>query len=548
MSTSAYLDGAKFADMIKAGAANLRIHAEAINDLNVFPIPDGDTGDNMLLTMLGGSDAANTSINDLSKASRAIADGMLLGARGNSGVILSQFFDGIADGFKGVCEADADKMGSALLEGVKRAYGAVMSPAEGTILTVARCAAEYASNTKSESPDGVLKDFIDEAKRTLEKTPDMLPVLKKAGVVDSGGAGLIYIAEGMLKGYNGEISEYSFKEDAFDTKQDSVDIEAFTEESILEFGYCTEVLLRLQTAKTDVDAFDVKVIKEYLATIGDSIVAFKTGSAVKIHVHTMTPDKVLSFCQKYGEFLKVKIENMSLQHNNLLEDVPAATVVETSERKQYGVVAVASGDGIKELFSELGADIIVDGGQSMNPSAEAFIEAYRAVNAETVFVLPNNSNIVLAAKQAANMYTDSDIRVIETKSVGDGYAVLAMLSFDSDDADEIENSMIESIEGVVTAEISKSVRDACDVKAGEYIGFVGKDILTSNDTRLDAACSTSDKLNASDYEVCMIIRGEGVPEDEAEKFGAYITQNSPMTEIYHIDGKQGIYDYIIVLQ
>ena len=548
MSTSAYLDGAKFADMIKAGAANLRIHAEAINDLNVFPIPDGDTGDNMLLTMLGGSDAANTSINDLSKASRAIADGMLLGARGNSGVILSQFFDGIADGFKGVCEADADKMGSALLEGVKHAYGAVMSPAEGTILTVARRAAEYASNTKSESPDGVLKDFIDEAKRTLEKTPDMLPVLKKAGVVDSGGAGLIYIAEGMLKGYNGEISEYSFKEDAFDTKQDSVDIEAFTEESILEFGYCTEVLLRLQTAKTDVDAFDVKVIKEYLATIGDSIVAFKTGSAVKIHVHTMTPDKVLSFCQKYGEFLKVKIENMSLQHNNLSEDVPAATVVETSERKQYGVVAVASGDGIKELFSELGADIIVDGGQSMNPSAEAFMEAYRAVNAETVFVLPNNSNIVLAAKQAANMYTDSDIRVIETKSVGDGYAVLAMLSFDSDDADEIENSMIESIEGVVTAEISKSVRDACDVKAGEYIGFVGKDILTSNDTRLDAACSTFDKLNASDYEVCMIIRGEGVPEDEAEKFGAYITQNSPMTEIYHIDGKQGIYDYIIVLQ
>lgn len=541
-----YLDGIKFADMIKAGVANLKVHAKAVNDLNVFPIPDGDTGDNMLLTVLGGSGALSDVSQDISKVSRAVADGMLLGARGNSGVILSQFFDGIAQGFSGVLEADAKKVSEALLEGVKHAYDAVMCPTEGTILTVVKNSAQFASENKAETPDDVLKLFIEEAKRTLDKTPDMLPVLKKAGVVDSGGAGLIYIVEGMLKGYNGEVSDLNFEDDAFEPTE-SVDIDAFTEDSVLEFGYCTEILLRLQKIKTDPETFDINIIKDFLATVGDSVVAFKTGSAVKIHVHTHTPDKVLSFCQQYGEFLKVKIENMSLQHNNLSED-SAAVQSENVERKPYGIVAVASGEGVKEMFRELGADVIVDGGQSMNPSAEAFIDAYKSACADTIFVLPNNSNIILAAKQAASIYKDADIRVIETKTIGDGYAVLSMLCIDGDDTDAIEAEMKESMVGVVTAEVSQSVRDTNEVKAGEYIGFVGKDIIASSKTRLEAACGTADAVNASEYEVCMIIRGKGVPEAEAEQLGAYITNARPLAEIYYINGEQDIYDYIIVLQ
>jgi DAK2 domain fusion protein YloV len=297
------LDGKMYAEMINAGAANLKAHAQEINDLNVFPIPDGDTGDNMLSTIMGGVSDTEEADESIGEAARRASDGMLLSARGNSGVILSQFFEGMAGGFKGMDEADSRAFAKAFQSGVAQAYGAVMVPAEGTILTVIREATEYASSRNTETPKEFLLEFIEEAKRSLERTPELLPVLKKAGVVDSGAAGLIYIIDGMIRAVCGETAD--LVSGVVAEKAQKIDLDAFGPDSVLEFGYCTELLLRLMNAKTDVDAFEVKTISDYLQTIGDSVVAVKNGSVVKIHVHTMTPYKVLEFCQQFGEYLTV---------------------------------------------------------------------------------------------------------------------------------------------------------------------------------------------------------------------------------------------------
>ena len=540
------IDGMLFAKMVQAGCSNLRVHAQTVNNLNVFPIPDGDTGSNMLLTIMGGADAAGKGVESLGETARRISDGMLLAARGNSGVILSQIFEGIADGFAGKDTADNSDIITAFGKGVQHSYSAVMEPAEGTMLTVMRCATEYISDKAAADIEMLLRDFLGEAKRTLQQTPEMLPVLKKAGVVDSGGAGLICILEGMLGVLTGEESVADIQ--PLQTEEPEYDLNLFTEDSVLEYGYCTELLLRLQRCKTDSENFKVDVLTEYLKGIGDSVVAFKIGSIIKIHIHTMTPDKVLAFCQQYGEFLKIKIENMSLQHNNTITDGIQVSVKPQRERKAYGVVAVASGGGIKQLFSERGADAIVDGGQSMNPSAEEFLEAFRQTNADTIFVLPNNGNIILTAKQAAGMYKESDVRVIDSRTVGDGYAALSMLSFESRNTDEIQEALTEAMQGVITAEISKSVRDTEGVRAGEYIGFVGRDILTAKENRFDAVCETVEKLSEKEFEICILLRGKDADAAEAENVERHILTRYPGKEVYVIDGMQEIYDYILILE
>lgn len=542
------LDGILFARMINSGAANLKAHAQEINDLNVFPIPDGDTGDNMLLTMMGGVHHDNATSDALNEMANRVSSGMLLSARGNSGVILSQFFEGIKNGFSGLESADTKEIGEAFRQGVMQAYNSVMTPTEGTILTVVREATEYACEKNTESAEEFLNAFIDEAKRSLARTPELLPVLKKAGVVDSGAAGLIYIVDGMMKAVVGDdVADLADVSE----RTDRVDLDAFTEDSVLEFGYCTELLVRLQNAKTDISTFDVKVITDFLETVGDSIVTVRNGSIVKLHVHTMTPGKVLDFCQQYGEFLKVKVENMSLQHNSTVteEEADAPTV---KERKRYGVVAVCSGEGLKETFRERGADVIVDGGQSMNPSAEDFIKAFDEVNADVIFVYPNNGNIVLTAEQAAHLYEGSDVRVIESTTIGAGYASLSMLDTSSDDADMIAEELREAMEGVVTAEISHCVRDASldgtQLHTGEYIGFVGKSLLGANDSRFSAVCETIDKIGLSGYDVCILICGKEASEEEASEIEKYISSNYRGKEVYVINGGQDVYDYIIIIE
>ena len=543
------IDSALLAKLIRGGIENLSRHVEEVNDLNVFPIPDGDTGSNMLLTIRGGEKIIPGDGEDIGSSSRKMADGMLLSARGNSGVILSQFADGIACGMDGCRTVGADGLARSLKCGVEHAYAAVMEPVEGTILTVVREAAEYAAANCGEDISALVDGFIYQARKTLAETPDMLPVLKKAGVVDSGGAGLIYIAEGMAAVLNGGETAYSDPNPPLPGAKE-LDLDLFNEDSVLEFGYCTELLLRLQRAKTDPENFDADVIKDFLRTVGDSIVCFKTGSIVKIHVHTAQPYKVLEFCQRFGEYLTVKVENMSLQHNNLHD---GSKIAETKkDRVPYGIVAVASGEGIKQTFCDMGADIIVDGGQSMNPSADDFIEAFKKVNADTVIVMPNNSNVILAARQAANMYKESDVRVLESKSIGDGYAALTMLNTDSGDTDAIMRELSEAMSGVVTASVSRCSRsaemDGFLLKEGQYIGFVGKEIISADNDRFDTACMLADKLDFTGHEICIVVRGKDSDPGEAEDIAEHIRRSRRGCEVFVLNGGQDIHSYILIVE
>ena len=541
------LDGILYARMVNSGAANLKAHVKEINDLNVFPIPDGDTGDNMIMTMMGGVHHDLDDRVNLSEVACRVSGGMLLSARGNSGVILSQFFEGIKNGFSGISSADIKQMGDAFRHGVSQAYSSVMTPTEGTILTVVREATEYACSQNTKTAEDFLNAFIEEAKRSLERTPDLLPVLKKAGVVDSGAAGLIYIIDGMMKAVIGEdVSDFS---GAVERPQE-LDLDAFDEDSVLEFGYCTELLVRLQNAKVDIASFDVKVITDYLQTIGDSIVTVRNGTIVKLHVHTMTPQKVLDFCQQYGEFLKVKIENMSLQHNSTVTEEKEDD--SENEHRKYGVVAVACGEGLKQTFRDRGADVIVDGGQSMNPSAEDFIEAFDKVNADVIFVFPNNGNIILTAQQAAHLYDKSDVRIIASKNIGEGYSSLSMLDTNSGDTDIIVEELQMAMDGVVTAEISHCIRDAkmgtVEVHTGDYIGFVCKELLAANANRLTAVLETFDALNFSKYAFGILIFGKDAISAETQQIEEYVHDKYRGKEFYVIDGGQEVYDYIIILE
>lgn len=544
------INASLFRQMLLSGASSLKQHVSEINALNVFPIPDGDTGDNMLLTIMGGVTSAETEpAESVSEAARKAADAMLLSARGNSGVILSQFFDGIAAGLDGLNAANASQLAHALQSGVQRAYGAVLEPVEGTILTVARDAATYAEAQGGDSPEQVLFHFTEEAVRSLERTPELLPVLKQAGVVDSGGAGLLRIAEGMRLAAEGRpVPDESVPLHSAPNAAE-LDLNRFTEDSVLEFGYCTELLLRLQNAKTDVAAFRVETITDYLQTIGESVVSFRTGSVVKIHVHTKTPDKVLAFCQQFGEFLTVKIENMSLQHNNL--DIPRPEKPK-QERKPFAIVAAAPGAGIQNMFRELGADAIVDGGQSMNPSAADFLEAFDAVNANTIFVLPNNGNVLLTARQAAKLYKDADVRVLESKSLGEGHAALTMFAPEIGDADKIERQLTEAMQGVVTAAVSACSRDTeadgFSLYKGESIGFAGDRILSADHDRADAARRLLDAVGLDRKEICILIYGKDADAKETEAVCSYAAQKYPACELYQVNGEQEIFPYIFIIE
>lgn len=551
MTDSGRIEGRDFARMVALGAENLGAHADEVNDLNVFPIPDGDTGVNMLRTIRGGVRCAE---GELSEVSDMVSEGMLMSARGNSGVILSQFFDGIAKGFASLESADVHELGHAFLLGVEHAYSAVLEPTEGTILTVIREATHKACESAAKTPAEFMDAFIAEAKASLSRTPSLLPVLKQAGVVDSGGAGLVYIAEGMYRGLGGEQPSEAVAPSGSETvREDDVDLDAFDENSILTYGYCTELLVRLQRCKVDVESFDVTRVTEALEDIGDSVAAVKHGSILKLHVHTKTPDMVLSLCRKYGEFLKVKIENMSLQHNEIERAAAASgSSAEPRELKKFGVVAVACGEGIKRTFRELGADVLVDGGQSMNPSAEELLSAYREACAETVIVFPNNSNVYLAAMQAAQLCDFCSVRVIDSKTVGAGYAALSMLDLTSGDTETVVRILNEAMEGVETVEVSRCVRDAVfggeSLCEGDYIGFSGKSILSRSKSRRDAAIGAIDALGVDGRSICIILCGEDADAREADALYDAICEKYGSLEVYMIDGGQRVYDYVIVLE
>ncbi|MCR5636596.1 MAG: DAK2 domain-containing protein [Clostridiales bacterium] len=546
------LNGALFADMIRGGAQKLNNNRTLVNDLNVFPVPDGDTGDNMYMTIDSGSAALNGEKADsLEHASSCVAKGMLLGARGNSGVILSRIFAGIARGFLGAHSADVGLLANAFSNGVEEAYSAVSQPVEGTILTVYKEAVSFANSKMNESStiDSYFTDFTAELKRSLERTPEKLAVLKDAGVVDSGGAGFVYIAEGMKDVLNGVRISYDNR-DAVPTAR-RIDFSLFTEDSELEYGYCTEFLLRLQNKKTDISQFDTDAFRMYLEQHGNSVVAFKDGSIIKAHIHTQDPGKILSYCRDFGEFLTVKIENMALQHNEIEAQKDYIPKVEKS-RKKYGIVCVAAGSGIKSTFSSLGADIVVDGGQSMNPSAENLIEAFERVNAETIIVFPNNKNIILTAKQAAELYDKSDVIIINTKTIGEGYAALSMLDTSSDDNGIIEAELNEAAQNVVTGMVSRATRttkkDGVDIVKDDYIGFTEDRVYTDSLCRKQAVTDLAKRLNAQNYDIMLLVCGTQTNEEEVNELYKTLCDEYKKTEIITIDGGQPVYDYIMILE
>lgn len=540
------INGQALKTMLLGGAAVLSENSSIVNELNVFPVPDGDTGYNMLKTLEGGlKNLKLVDSDDVGEVISSFASGTLLGARGNSGVILSQIFKGISNGLKNVKEADALQLKLAFEEGVKCAYKAVERPVEGTILTVYREATEALSSVNElTSIDELLRIHVENAQKTLVKTKEMLPVLREADVVDSGGAGYLYIAEGFIKALTGE--EIAVTLDDFSEEQtEELDFSLFTKDSVMKYGYCTEFILRLQSSKVDVDNFDTAVIVDYLKSIGgDSIVACKTDDAVKVHVHTFTPGLVLQEAQKYGEFLSLKIENMTLQHSETKKKAP---------KKRVAVAAVASGEGLEELFKDLGADGIVNGGQTSNPSAGDFIKVFDELNAENILVLPNNSNVLLAAKQAADMYKNSNVIVINTKTIQEGYVALSLINTSVEDLQEHVEEIHDELSSVVGIDVTYAVRNATiggkTVIKGDYMGISKKELLASAPEKVATAVkSLQNVANIEDKELITVFFGSDVTEEEKTDLETEIAKNFPDQEFIPYEGGQEVYSFLIVIE
>ena len=546
------LNGALFADMIRCGAKNLAEKKEIVNELNVFPVPDGDTGDNMSLTI--NSAASSEDIDDpvsLAKTSDAVMRAVLLGARGNSGVILSRIFAGLAKGLEEKVEANLQEFDNAMQMAVSEAYSAVAKPVEGTILTVIRDGVNSAH--KEMTSETTFEDYFEflarEMKRSVDRTPELLPSLKEAGVVDSGGVGLLYIFEGMQFAFDGEKVDADFLKTR-KNEFEELDISLFTEDSELEFGYCTEFLLRLQNKKTNISEFSVDDFTNYLKSVGDSVVCFKDGSVVKAHVHTKNPGEVLNHCQQLGEFLKLKIENMSLQHNNSVIR-NTYSVQNIAPRKKYGIVTVANGKGVVDTFKELGCDVVIPGGQSMNPSTSDFVDAFNQINAETIFVFPNNKNIIMTAEQASEA-TEKDIRVIKTKTIGEGYSAISMFDTNAEDINTLIDELNGIVSGVVTGQVSQASRDTkmdgLDIKQGDFLGFSDGRILVDKKERKDIIPELAEKLGAENFDICILFYGENVGENEAKEMEKILKEKYNRLEFYLLDGGQPIYDYILILE
>ncbi len=541
-----FINAQTFKSMLIAGANELSANIKIVNELNVFPVPDGDTGFNMLKTVEGGILKINDYQGDsVSEVASLFASGALLGARGNSGVILSQMFKGVANGLKGVKDASVAHLKHAFNEGIKCSYSAVQNPVEGTILTVFRMATENACANVSDdaSIEEFIKTHFENASKVLVQTKEMLPVLKESDVVDSGGAGYVYIVDGWLKMLTGEEIAVTF--DAPDDETTSIDLSLFTSDSVLTYGYCTEFLLRLQNSKVDVESFDEKIIVSELESLGgDSIVAFKTEDIIKIHVHIKTPGDVLNVCQRYGEFLTLKIENMTLQHNEVKKKTPS---------KKVGVVAVASGNGFKELFTELGADVIVDGGQTANPSTQDFIRAFDEVNAESILVLPNNSNVILTALQSAKMYEGAKVYVVSTKTLQQGYVALSLVNTEAEDLSQHVEEIEEMLLGVVGIDVTYAVRNATvdgkTVKQGDFMGISGKNLLSTAVDKVTAGISAIKAVSdLEDKELLTVFIGADVTDDERETFEERVAQEFPDLEYTPYDGGQEVYSFLICIE
>lgn len=540
---SKFIDGQLYRTLIDYGMRNLAINCEFLNDMNVFPVPDGDTGTNMLTTVRNGFAAVDGYEADLPDTAKKFADTVVYGARGNSGVILSQFLKGFSLVFfdSGNLEADCGCFTKALQTGVEYAYGAVSHPAEGTILTVAREATQAVSQNDYSDLTELLYDFLAQAKITLDKTPELLPVLRSAGVVDSGGAGFICFFEGMQKYLCGEELE-SHKTEA--DKNAPVDYTSFSRSSSFDYGYCTEGLLQLLDRKEKIspDKF-----RKQLDSLGDSVVASFENDKVKFHVHTKAPEKVLSFAHRFGEFLSLKIENMSVQHSELNKTV---VVSQNSASGKFAVVCVAPNEYLSSLFIDMGVDVVINAFDGYSPSADDFIKAFRAADNKNVIVLPNDKNLMLVASQAKALADRINIFIADTKSVADCYASLALIDFDSDKPEAVCADIAQTVKNIYDVVITRSAKDTVfdnfiiaknDIiaMAGDRILAVGQNVNEVAKQVVHAVFAEQERDNVTFF------AGSSFGEADADELTAYIKSKSVFTETDFVQTHMNTYDLIL---
>lgn len=547
-----------FQEMVQAASTRLGNQVEYVNSLNVFPVPDGDTGTNMGMTIENGAkEVADKPATTVGEVGQILSKGLLMGARGNSGVITSQLFRGFGQAIKDKEELTGQDLAHAFQSGVEVAYKAVMKPVEGTILTVSRGAATAALKKSEETDDAVevMRAAVDGAKRALAKTPEMLPVLKEVGVVDSGGQGLVFIYEGFLSALTGDyIASEDFKATPA-TMTEMINAEhhksvaghVATED--IQFGYCTEIMVALKQGPTYVKEFNYEEFQAYLSGLGDSLLVVNDDEIVKVHVHTEDPGLVLQEGLKYGSLVKVKVDNMRNQHDAVLEK-EEQQVAAKQEEKDFAIVAVVAGDGLTEIFKSQGVDYVISGGQTMNPSTEDIVKAIDAVNAKNVIILPNNKNIFMAAQSAAEV-AEIPAAVVETRTVPQGFT--SLLAFNPEQSlEENVAAMTASLSDVVSGSVTLAVRDTSidglEIHKDDNLGMVDGKIVVSNPDMTATLKATFAKMIDEDSEIITIYVGEDGSQDLTEEMADYLESTYEDIEVEIHDGKQPVYPYLMSVE
>lgn len=547
------LNGNHLSKMILLGAHHLTNNAQKIDALNVFPVPDGDTGTNMNLSMTSGvNEVKQTNTENISEVADALAKGLLMGARGNSGVILSQVFRGFAKGMDKKEELDVKGFANAFDAGVATAYKAVMKPVEGTILTVAKDAAAKAVSEAETETDiiALMEKVLTEAKASLKRTPDLLPVLKEVGVVDSGGQGLVTIYEGFLASLKGE----ALPEETIVDMEDMVNAEHhkitqdFMDTSEIYYGYCTEFMVKFEEDKLEKNPYDEDAFRNELSEIGDSLLVVSDDEIMKVHVHSETPGDCLSLGQRFGSLINMKIENMREQHSAIVGKKESTK--ESAEKAEFGIVTVAMGKGLKSLFESLGVSVVIEGGQTMNPSTQDIADAIKAAHAKNVLVLPNNKNIQMAAEQAAEI-AEENVAVVPTRTIPQG--ISAMLVFNPEAAlSENQEIMTEASKEVKTGQITYAVRDTqidgITIKKDHFMGIEDGKIVVSHEDKQESVKLLLEQLITEDDEILTILYGEDVSEAEANEIVSFVEEKYEDLEVEVHKGEQPIYAYIFSVE
>ncbi|WP_339201634.1 DAK2 domain-containing protein [Peribacillus sp. FSL P2-0133] len=551
------LNGKRFAKMIIQGANHLAANAQMVDALNVFPVPDGDTGTNMNLSMTSGAKEVQNNVQEhIGKVGTSLSRGLLMGARGNSGVILSQLFRGFAKAIEHKSEINSEEFAQAFEAGVQTAYKAVMKPVEGTILTVAKDAAKQAVSSAARHQDliQVMEEIVSEANASLKRTPDLLPVLKEVGVVDSGGQGLVFVYEGFLAELKGEAlpvrSSNGPSMDDMISAEHHMNVQGHMNTEDIVYGYCTEFMVRLESEKLANQPFDEEKFRNDLSEYGDSLLVISDDEVVKVHIHSEQPGTCLNYGQQYGSLIKMKIDNMREQHTAIVGETNTPLQTKPSTKEKYAVVSVAMGAGISELFKSIGAKSIIEGGQTMNPSTEDIVKAVEEAYADHVIILPNNKNIIMAANQAADVLGDH-VTVIPTKTVPQGMA--ALLAFNpSLDAEENKKAMIEALSHVKTGQITYAVRDTnidgLAIETGDFMGIAEGTIKVKDKDMTQAAKGLLSDMIDEDSEILTILYGEDATAEDVENLVAFCNENFEDVEVEVHNGKQPLYSFIFSIE